>query len=428
MKKQEEEEEKELAFRENSPYLYDMLIVDKSLESTSHTVQWLPLRTECEDDRFTTEYFLMGTHNEAAEDQDEEVTNSIMICSVNIPKLDKGVSFNKKDENLMENLSKLKIVKSIDHPQDVSKARAMIGNPNNVVSFTNEGDINIYDFNELKHTFSLVEHTKYGFGLCWKSESENLQSNILVSSGTDSKIAVWDINKLPLKGNIITPLNTLTYHSKSVNCVDINPSNNEVFASVSDDSNLSFWDMRDLSKPIQWIQASKDGLNAICFWLHDNNTFLTGGQESGEIHLWDIRKLTPMVPLSWLIGHNMAVTNITFSPLNKNIFCSGSQIPDEPPEENKSNYGVIIWDILKIGEETSYNADEEWTLSPCLILSHDGHESTVDDIAWSPYDRHTLSTVDGNKSINFFQISEELFMSPIHYENEFDDLQDWIVE
>lgn len=165
----------------------------------------------------------------------------------------------------MKNLSKLKIVKTIEHPQDVSKARAMIGNTNIVSSFTNGGDINIYDFNQLKHTLSLVEHSSYGFGLCWKPENNNSASNILVSSGTDSKIAVWDVNKLPERGNQITPLHTLTFHKNSVNCVDINPSNTEIFGSVSDDSMLAFWDMRDLTNPAQLIQASKDGLNALCF-------------------------------------------------------------------------------------------------------------------------------------------------------------------
>lgn len=406
-----------------------MAIVDYSLESTSHTVQWLPMREECEeDDRFTTEYFLMGTHNEPEEGQSQsEVTDYIMLCSVNIPKLDKGVSFKKNEDKKKQDLSKIKVVKSIEHPLDVSKARAQIGNPELVASFTNDGDINLYDFAKEKLTLSLKGHNKYGFGLCWQPTVDNSKSNILISAGTDSKVAVWDINARPSRKEL-TPLNTITYHKDSVNCVDVLSSNPDIFGTVSDDSKFALWDMRNLKSPTQNIKASKDGLNAMVFCPHDENTFLTGGQEDGEIFMWDMRKLLPMKPISSFVGHTMSVTNITFSPLDNTIFCSGAQIPEDNSSSDQSNYGVIVWDISKIGEEVFFNQDDESKLSPCLILSHDGHESTVDDISWSPYDHRTLSTVDGNKSINIFQVCEELFMSPAHYEKEFADIPDDLVE
>ena len=130
-----------------------------------------------------------------------------------------------------------------------------------------------------------------------------------------------------------------------------------------------------------------------------------------------------MYPLSAFNGHDRAVTNIQFSTINKNIFCSGALIPDATETASGINNGVIVWDILKIGEEMAHNCDEESKLSPCLIMTHDGHDLNVDDISWSPYDQRTLATVDGNKSINIFQVSEELFKSPSHYEEEFEEMQ-----
>lgn len=390
-----------------------MIIVDKSLESTSHTVQWLPIRQECpDDDRYFTEFFLMGTHNES--EDGEPAQNSIMICSMNIPRLNEGIEFYEKEEEIKKKLSKLQVVKTLDHPQDVSKARAMFDNPNIVASFTNTGDINLYDFGKMQLTLALKGHESYGFGLNWMPNMNGEPTNRIVSGGTDSKVAVWDINKKPHALGQVEALNILTFHEKSVNGVDVLSTNTNIFASVSDDSKFALWDMCDLTRPAQAIQASPDGLNAIAFCKHDENTFLTGGQESGEIWLWDMRKLIDMKPLSSLSGHSLSVTNISFSTLNKNIFCSGSLIPDESDSKTASNYGVIVWDITKIGEERFDNQEE------VSILSHDGHESTVDDISWSPYDERTLATVDGNKSINVFQISEELFMSPLHYENEFE--------
>ena len=54
----------------------------------------------------------------------------------------------------------------------------------------------------------------------------------------------------------ISPLNTLTYHTDTIDCVDIMESNSEVFASASEDSKLAMWDLRDMNKPTSSIKAS----------------------------------------------------------------------------------------------------------------------------------------------------------------------------
>ena len=270
----------EISFKENAPHLYDMIIIDRSLESTSHTVQWLPMREECqEDSRFTTEYFLMGTHNEE-EGEGEEVSikpDSVKICSVNIPKLNKGVQFEKSEDDLKKRMSKIKVHKSIQHPGDVSKARAMIGNPNIVASFTNEGDINLFDFINLTQSVTLKGHSNYGFGLSWVPNLDGASSNSLISGSIDSTIKLWDINKSPNKDGNIEDVTTLRNHSKDVNGIDILPTQPNIFASVSDDSTLALWDTRDLSSPTTQIKASDDGLNAVTFSTLDDNVFLTGG-------------------------------------------------------------------------------------------------------------------------------------------------------
>jgi len=50
------------------------------------------------DDRFTTEYFLMGTHY--AEFQPEFGKDQLLLCSVRLPKLDKGVKIDRKENEL----------------------------------------------------------------------------------------------------------------------------------------------------------------------------------------------------------------------------------------------------------------------------------------------------------------------------------------
>lgn len=352
---------------------------------------------------------------------------------MNVPKLDSGIQFNLKvdkpteevkasdKDTYLQNMSKLKVVKQIEHPGDVAKARAMLNNPSMVASFADNGDIKLFDFDKLECAATFEGHTSYGFGINWRPNEDGSASNVLITAATDSKICVWDVNKQPEANGNKSAVNTLTFHSDSVNGLDILPSNPNIFATASDDSKVAIWDSRSLESPTQNFQASPDGLNAVCFGLHDENVFLTGGQSNGEIWLWDLRKMISMKPLSSFTGHQTSVNSITFSPLTPNIFCSCAQVP--PSEDGlqvfNSDNGVIIWDIQKIGEETFYSEEEESTLSPCLILSHNGHSSTVDDISFSPYDPRTMATVDGARSINVFQASEELFKSPLDYEYEF---------
>ena len=184
-KQEEEEKEKGDVFFDNSPYLYDMFIFDNDLESTSHTVEWLPNRHENKDDnRFNTEYFLMGTHEEDEEDG-TPAENSIKICSINIPKLDKGVEFEESEKDLMKKNSKLSVYKSIEHPEDVSKARSAPGQSNIVASFSNSGDVLIFDFDKSSQVLKLKEHSNYGFGLCWQPVTNQSKANILITGGLD---------------------------------------------------------------------------------------------------------------------------------------------------------------------------------------------------------------------------------------------------
>lgn len=50
---------------------------------------------------------------------------------------------------------------------------------------------------------------------------------------------------------------------------------------------------------------------------------------------------------------------------------------------------------MKIGEETADEDNEEvGHESPALMLIHEGHQSVVDDLCWSPDLSFTLCSVD----------------------------------
>mgnify|MGYP002414100664 CR=1 FL=1 len=60
------------------------------------------------------------------------------------------------------------------------------------------------------------------------------------------------------------------------------------------------------------------------------------------------------------------------------------------------DFKVNLWDLTKIGEETTDEDNEAvgGQESSALILSHIGHEAVVDDISWSPNLEYCLASVD----------------------------------
>ena len=66
----------------------------------------------------------------------------------------------------------------------------MKGSPLTEASFTNLGDVYIYDFNKMEQAVKLKGHSEYKFGQCWQPPVYRNQSNILVSASTDRKISI----------------------------------------------------------------------------------------------------------------------------------------------------------------------------------------------------------------------------------------------
>lgn len=68
---------------DNAQQVCDVFIHNR-LESTSHTVQWLPYSHDDEDyPQFTKKYFLLGTHQDEGNGKEDE----LYVASVSVPKL-----------------------------------------------------------------------------------------------------------------------------------------------------------------------------------------------------------------------------------------------------------------------------------------------------------------------------------------------------
>jgi histone-binding protein RBBP4 len=87
---------------------------------------------------------------------------------------------------LQKDHSKIKVVKTFDHPCEVNKARAMKQDWRIIASLSNSGEVLLFNFEkEGYHTLKGLEEE--GFGLSWNP----LQKGLLAGA-TGKTICLWD--------------------------------------------------------------------------------------------------------------------------------------------------------------------------------------------------------------------------------------------
>ncbi|KRH92298.1 Nucleosome remodeling factor, subunit CAF1/NURF55/MSI1, partial [Pseudoloma neurophilia] len=303
-------------WKKNSPYLYDMMVTH-SLCWPSLSVQFFPDAVRNEKKGTTTQRLLISTHTSKKDDE------FLKIMSVTIP----DTVFS--DEYSFD--IKLSVDQQIRVEDDINRARMNYKACNIIAAHSDSQNIHIFDYT--KHikeetTFSpqiiLKGHTKGGYGLSWNP----LKKNILSSSGEDSLVCVFDIEKetcLQLKG----------HESVAGDCCFSYFSQNQLL-SCGDDKNVLIWDIRnkDFLKIERAHNAEIYSLN--CSPLEEN-IFATGSKDN-SVKIWDLRKTNKEV--YQLLYHKAEVLQVQFSPHFPNILASSG-----------SDRRVCIWDIEKIGQQ-----------------------------------------------------------------------------
>lgn len=340
-------------WKKTVPFLYDT-IQTYAIESPTLTVERLPGSKITSDGNELEVKCLIGTCK-------FDGTNSLESATIKLPST---LSLNSEKSIPIENghsvFSKFKIDQTWKHPGEVNKARY---NPFNrkIATFTNSGDIKIFQFDKSEELYTLKFHKKDGFGLEW-----GINNDLLLTGGEDLKVGLWDLSK-----NTNKPINVYQNHTAIVNDFAWNYEIQTLFGSVSDDRSIQFVDIRSSSKePLYKIENSHDDvINSIAFNPITTNLFVTGGADN-LINVWDLRYLTQ--PLRKLYGHNNAITNLKFNPNQANLLASSS-----------NDRRIHIWDLNKISEE--FDSDDYLKNDiedPSLIFIHGGHTAKITEFDW----------------------------------------------
>ncbi|SCM04074.1 chromatin assembly factor 1 P55 subunit, putative [Plasmodium chabaudi chabaudi] len=261
----------------------------------------------------------------------------------------------------------------------------------------------VYNFD-----YTLKGHSGEGWGLQWDKET-----NLIASCADDSYLCVWDINSSSISNDNVSVkcdtttdpslANTNDNSSKGMIQPVIKFFNNNIpledccwrdqnILTVSDDGQLHIYDIRS-KNAVNSIKVTSHTLNAIDVNPHNKNIFATGGTNK-EIDLWDIRYITKS--LHRIISQKENIIKLQWDKYQPGILSSSS-----------SDKYIYFFDTNKIGIEQTYEDSQDGP--PELIFIHGGHSSNVLDFSLNSSYSMMISSISEDNSLQIWQPSRQAY-------------------
>ncbi|EGW32672.1 uncharacterized protein SPAPADRAFT_51205 [Spathaspora passalidarum NRRL Y-27907] len=357
-------------WRKNCRYMYEF-VSETALTWPSLSIQWLPEYTTT--DGIIDAKLLIGT-NTSGEDK-----NYLKVATTQLP-----------ENSEVKVSSRLKIVQKFENNAEICRARYMPQQSNVVATINGVGEVDLYDLNhESKQAISHnATHSENGYGLAWS----NFTKGYLLTGADDKFSCITDTNtnKVIFKSDVQQDIvNDVKWHNFDEN----------LFASVSEDSHVYVFDIRTKEVVSRFYAKESNGINTLAFSPFSRNLFSIGNTNS-NINLLDMRKLSNDAKstsglLHTMMGHGDPITSMEFDPHHDGILATGAQ-----------DRRVIIWDLSKIGEEQQQEDAEDGC--PELFMMHAGHTGSVTDLNWCPFKPWTLGTVADDNIVHLWEVGKNL--------------------
>ncbi|EMG50026.1 hypothetical protein G210_4989 [Candida maltosa Xu316] len=353
-------------WRQNCRYMYEF-VSETALTWPSLTIQWLPDHTIVSDGLIDAK-LLLGTHTSGQD------TNYLKVASTQLS----------SNASVKAN-SKIKIVEKLENNAEICRSRYMPQDSNIVATINGVGEVDLYNLKTEENVSHFAPHTENGYGLSWNP----IQKGLLVTGADDHFVTVTDTTK-----NNATIFKS-DIQKDIVNDVKWHFFDENLFASVSEDSHVYLFDTREKKCVTNYHAENASGINSLAFSPFAHNLLAIGNTNS-NINLLDLRRLGPSSGLlHTMMGHSEGITSMEFSPHKDGILASGSQ-----------DRRVIIWDLFKIGEEQQQEDAEDGC--PELFMMHAGHTAGVTDLSWCPFKDWTLGSVADDNIVHLWEISGKL--------------------
>ncbi|CAD2106603.1 chromatin assembly factor 1 P55 subunit, putative [Plasmodium vinckei] len=260
----------------------------------------------------------------------------------------------------------------------------------------------VYNFD-----YTLKGHSGEGWGLQWDKGT-----NMIASCADDSYLCVWDINSSSISNDNVSVkcdtatnsslVNTNNNSSKGMIQPVVKFFNNNIpledccwrdqnILTVSDDGQFHIYDIRS-KNAVNSIKITNNTLNAIDVNPHNKNIFATGGTNK-EIDLWDIRYTTKS--LHRIISQKENIIKLQWDKYQPGILSSSSD-----------KY-IYFFDTNKIGIEQTYEDSQDGP--PELIFIHGGHSSNVLDFSLNSSYSMMISSISEDNSLQIWQPSRQAY-------------------
>eukprot|EP00494_Astrolonche_serrata_P032201 UN32470 len=216
--------------------------------------------------------------------------NQLVINQIKLPIGDPKVSNRNADSEISP--GKLQTVKIMNHPGSVYRARLMPQNSNIIATKSSDENVYIFDTskqlnnsNNSKPDYILKGHKQSGYGLSWNPSRKGM----IISSGEDSTICLWDIND----SKTADIEATCTWKCKEgtfAEHVVFSKTRPHMFSACYNNKSVCIMDTRKKLAATTITNAHRGPILCSDFNPFDGHFLLTssGDKSSG---LWDLRKL-----------------------------------------------------------------------------------------------------------------------------------------
>ncbi|KJP89018.1 hypothetical protein AK88_01310 [Plasmodium fragile] len=214
-------------------------------------------------------------------------------------------------------------------------------------------------------------------------------AGICTTGGGGGDFTITSSNSENCKGGVIHPL--IKFFNDNVPLQDCCWKDNNVLT-VSDNGHIHIYDIRNKSA-VSSIRATNCSLNSIDVNPHNKNIFATGGTNK-EIDLWDIRFTNKS--LHRIISHKETIIKLQWDKYQPGILSSSS-----------SNKYIYFYDTNKIGIEQTYEDSQDGP--PELIFIHGSHASNILDYSLNSSYSMMISSISEDNTLHIWQPSRQAY-------------------
>ncbi|XP_044946874.1 protein HEAT STRESS TOLERANT DWD 1-like [Hordeum vulgare subsp. vulgare] len=312
--------------------------------------------------------------------------------------MDSDSSSDEDDEETNEDTEPILHLQRVAHEGSINRIRSMNQNPHICATWGDTGHVQVWDFSSfiasLEDSETVADkdngiihhhvplkvfsgHKDEGYAIDWSPKV----TGRLVSGDCNKCIHLWE----PSSSDWSVDTEPFVGHSASVEDLQWNPTEENMFASCSVDGTIAIWDIRQGRKPCYApVKVHNSDVNVIS-WNSLAGCLIASGCDDGSISVHDIRAIETGESGKSLVAHfayhKHPITSVEWSPYEASTLAVSS-----------ADNQLTIWDLslerdaeeeaeFKAKMKEQVNAPQD--LPPQLLFVHQGQKD-LKELHWHP--------------------------------------------